>query len=120
MNAVTDGPSRSTSSATGDAAARAAEPHDGVLVVDRERLLVEEGEREEAVDLAELRREAGHVQHADLDVLTPKLVELQRRQPRERQLDLLPGHALPGERPRSNRDARPLRERRRDDRQADP
>ena len=52
MNAVTEGPSRSTSSSTGTPPLGAPSRTTSPLVVDRERRLVEERERQEAVDLA--------------------------------------------------------------------
>ena len=76
---VTDtaGPSRTTSTGSDDALARA-HRHVAARVVDGERRLGEEGERQEAVDVVELGRQ-GHVDEADLDLVRLELAEAEGR-----------------------------------------
>jgi hypothetical protein len=89
-------------------------------VVDRERRLGEEREREEAADVAERRGEAAHVEEADVDAGARRAREGDGRRGAERNRDLLAGHAPASERGAVLLDARERGQRVAHERQADP
>ena len=93
---------------------------DAVRVVDGERCLVEERQREEAADPGEVRREAARVEDADAVVGALEPAERERRRRRERDRDLLAGHPPAAEGGAGRRAADCVGERGAEQRQPDP